>query len=180
MLIAQEKRKTNIAEYVLYLWQVEDLIRALNFDLEQIGNMLVSRFDVDENTRLEIYDWYKNFVSMMEKEQVQKKGHLQFIVNLIEDLNRFHLQLLQTGSDPQYLLLFQQAKPVLIEFQAKSLDKQASDIQMSFQSLYSIMLLRLQKKAISASTKAAIDQISKLLGHLSQRYLQHEKGEFDL
>lgn len=180
MIIAKEKRKTNISEYVLYLWQVEDLIRALNFDLEQIGKTLVARFDVDEETRLEVYEWYKNLVAMMEKEQIIRKGHLQFIINIINDLNSFHLQLLQSGKDPQYPMLFQMAKPVINEFKAKSLEKDANDILVSFQALYSIILLRLQKKEITNSTQTAIDHISKMMGHLSARYLQYEKGKFEL
>ncbi|HKJ40669.1 MAG TPA: DUF4924 family protein [Sunxiuqinia sp.] len=180
MLIAQQKRKTNIAEYILYLWQVEDLIRALDFDLDQIGKTLVSRFEVDEDTRLEIYAWYKNLVTMMEKEQIRKSGHLQFVVNLVNDLNSFHIQLLQSGKDPQYPVLFQLAKPVINEFKGKSLEKDVNDIQAGFQALYSIMLLRLQKKEISATTQSAVDHISKLMGHLSARYLQYEKGKFDI
>ena len=31
MDIAQAKRRENIAEYILYLWQLEDLLRALQF-----------------------------------------------------------------------------------------------------------------------------------------------------
>ena len=34
MIIARRKRKENIAEYLLYMWQVEDLIRANNFDMD--------------------------------------------------------------------------------------------------------------------------------------------------
>ncbi|WP_347164130.1 DUF4924 family protein, partial [Parabacteroides merdae] len=36
MIIARRKRKENIAEYLLYMWQVEDLIRANNFDMDSI------------------------------------------------------------------------------------------------------------------------------------------------
>lgn len=179
MIIAKEKRKTNISEYILYLWQVEDLIRALNFDLDQIGKTLVARFDVDEETRLEVYEWYKNLAAMMEKEQITRKGHLQFITNIINDLNSFHLQLLQSGKDPQYPMLFQMAKPVINEFKSKSLEKDVNDILASFQALYSIILLRLQKKEITTSTQTAVDHISKLMGHLSARYLQYEKGKFE-
>ena len=180
MIIAKEKRKTNIAEYILYLWQVEDLLRAVDFDLDRIGKILVSRFKVDEDIRLEIYEWYKNLAVMMEKEQVTRKGHLQFVINLIDDLNHFHIQLLQSGKDAQYPMLFQLAKPVINEFKAKSLEKDVNDIQLGFQALYSIMLLRLQQKEISPSTKTAVDHISKMMGHLSARYLQHEKGKFEI
>ena len=36
MYISQQLKKQNIAEYLLYMWQVEDLIRANNFDMEKI------------------------------------------------------------------------------------------------------------------------------------------------
>ena len=43
MLIALQKRKENIAEYILYLWQVEDLLRALQFSPEAIYSTLVAK-----------------------------------------------------------------------------------------------------------------------------------------
>ena len=36
MFIAQELRKKNIAEYLLYMWQVEDTIRAFGCSLQRI------------------------------------------------------------------------------------------------------------------------------------------------
>ena len=36
MIIAQQKRKENIAEYLLYLWQVEDLLRACHLDIDTV------------------------------------------------------------------------------------------------------------------------------------------------
>ena len=40
MIIARRKRKENIAEYLLYMWQVEDLIRANNFDMDSILSLI--------------------------------------------------------------------------------------------------------------------------------------------
>ena len=34
MFVASQKRKENIAEYLLYMWQIEDLIRANNLDID--------------------------------------------------------------------------------------------------------------------------------------------------
>lgn len=39
MIIASRKRKENIAEYILYMWQIEDIIRANSCDIEQIKKM---------------------------------------------------------------------------------------------------------------------------------------------
>ncbi|WP_163707866.1 DUF4924 family protein [Mangrovibacterium lignilyticum] len=180
MLIAQEKRKTNIAEYIIYIWQLEDLLRALNFDMEKIGHILVSQFKVDENTRLDIYQYYKNMVLMMQKEKVTAKGHVQAIQNITDDVNRFHLQLLQSANDPQYKALYQIAKPLLDEFRMKSNDVSTHDIQVALQALYSVMLLKLQNKEVSKGTEQATAHISKLVGHLAARYKQSESGEFDL
>ena len=43
MFISQELRKKSIAEYVLYMWQVEDPIRAYGCSLTRIKNEYVSR-----------------------------------------------------------------------------------------------------------------------------------------
>ena len=36
MYIASQKRKENIAEYLLYMWQIEDMIRANGLDIDRI------------------------------------------------------------------------------------------------------------------------------------------------
>lgn len=180
MLIAQEKRKTNIAEYILYMWQIEDILRALKFDSELVEAQLVNRFQLDDNSRKEIFDWYKNLIVMMQKEQITEKGHVQFLNNLVNDLNEFHLALLQSGKDPRYGSLFQLANPVVAEFREKSKAEKDNDIQVSLQALQSLMLLGLQKKEISKETQQAVSHITKLIAHLAARYHKFEKGEFDL
>ena len=42
MDIAQAKRRENIADYILYLWQLEDLLRALQFSPEAIFSTLIA------------------------------------------------------------------------------------------------------------------------------------------
>ncbi len=180
MLIAQEKRRTNIAEYILYIWQVEDILRALNFDYDQIGKTLVMQFDVDDEKKLEIYDWYKNLAIMMKKENVAEKGHVQFILNLIKDLYLFHIRMLQNSNDAKYLSLYQAAHPIIEEFREKSNYKDANEILVAFQAIYGIVLLRLQNKTITPQTESAVEQITKLIGHLSGRYKQFEDGEFEV
>ena len=66
MLIANKKRKGNIAEYLLYMWQVEDLIRANGCDIDQVERNIIDRFNVDEKTHAQIKDWYESLIKMME------------------------------------------------------------------------------------------------------------------
>ena len=60
MFISQQLRKTNIAEYILYMWQIEDIIRAYGCDLTLIRKDYISRFDLTEEQREEMIDWYGN------------------------------------------------------------------------------------------------------------------------
>ena len=86
MLIAREKRKTNVAEYILYMWQVEDMLRGLGLDIEEVDRRLVSQFQVDEEKRKEIRDWYDNLIAMMKLEKVERQGHVQVVKNMVNEL----------------------------------------------------------------------------------------------
>ena len=43
MIIAREKRRNNIAEYVLYMWQIEDLIRANELDMQRLRATVIAQ-----------------------------------------------------------------------------------------------------------------------------------------
>lgn len=179
MIIAKEKRKTNLAEYILYMWQVEDLIRSFGFDINKINNEYIACFQVEDTKRIEIKDWYQNLLVMMEKERLQSSGHLQLLKNLVNDLNEFHLKLIETGTDPVYSGLFLQIQPIINEFNTKTGQETSSDVETCLNGLYSLMLIRLKKLEINPSTVQSFQSFGKLIGHLSARYLQFEKGEFE-
>ena len=62
MIIAREKRKENIAEYLLYMWQVEDLIRANKFDMDLIQQTVIDRYEQPEEIKQEIRRWYEELI----------------------------------------------------------------------------------------------------------------------
>ena len=53
MFVAKELRKTSIAEYLLYMWQMEDLIRAYGLSLSKIRNEYISKFDYTDEQKEE-------------------------------------------------------------------------------------------------------------------------------
>ena len=71
MIIAAQKRKENIAEYLLYMWQVEDLIRANGLDIDRIKANVIDRFDLTPDARKEMVDWYEGLIDMMRREGVE-------------------------------------------------------------------------------------------------------------
>ena len=90
MIVAKEKRENNIAEYLLYMWQVEDIIRACNYDITIINANIVEQYDVAPETKAEISQWYENLIDMMRNEGKLEKGHLQININVIIKLNDLH------------------------------------------------------------------------------------------
>ena len=81
MLIAQKLRKENIAEYLLYMWQVEDIIRAYGCNLQQIKKEYISRFDCTDEQKEEMVDWYGNLIRMINQEGCREKGHIQISID---------------------------------------------------------------------------------------------------
>jgi hypothetical protein len=179
MLIAQNLRKTNIAEYILYMWQIEDLLRACSFDPNQINSQLVNRFDIDAEKKKVVSEWYLNLAVMMEKEHLQEKGHLQVITNLVNDLNEFHLRMIQVQNDQEYCRLHYTNKAALLELVQKSNAPIDNEVNASLIVLYGYMMLKLKSSEISELTQITIQGISRQIGHLSARYIQFENDEFE-
>ena len=178
MLIARAKKKTNIAEYILYMWQIEDMLRALNLNIELVDRYIVSGFQVDEHTTCEIHDWYDNLIAIMKKEKVEKNGHIQALKNTMDELTELHFFLLHKAHDQRYQQLVTMAAGNLVEFRRKAeAGNEISDVELAMNGLYGNLLLRLQKKEINPETATAMESFSKMIAYLSVRYKQMEEEE---
>jgi hypothetical protein len=175
MLIAQKLKRENIAEYLLYMWQVEDLIRANKLDINMIDKQIISRFDQPENIKKEIRDWYENLIGMMRREDVAASGHLTINRNTISNLTDLHLRLLQNPEENVYQEAYYKTLPFIVELRSKSPDKNIPELETCFSALYGFLLMRLQKREISGETQAAISQISSFIRMLSQRYKEEQE-----
>ena len=177
MLIAQEKRKSNIAEYVLYMWQVEDLIRAYHFKMDLIETHIISQFKQPEKIRQEIRNWYANIIVMMHEEGIRDKGHLGIVKGIVSQMNDLHIRLLHQNNDGQYLNYYNQAKINIDDLKSKLPDSNINDIETCFDGLYGLLLLRLKGMEINQETETAMQTFSNLLAILALRFKQIEEGE---
>lgn len=176
MIIAQQKRQQNIAEYLLYMWQVEDMIRANGFNIENIDRNIISRYQVDDSKRAEIRDWYDGLIKMMELEGVKQQGHMQICKNVLIRLGDLHQQLLKSTKYPQYGAQYFQTLPFIVELRAKMpKEQQVGELETCFDALYGVLLLRLQGKPISPATQKAIDSISYFIGLLAAYFKKDEQ-----
>ena len=176
MLIAKEKKNSNIAEYILYMWQIEDILRALNLDIEQVNKHIVSGFQSDEETSKEIYDWYDNLIEMMKQEKVELKGHIQPLKNTVDELTEIHFFLLHKARDQRYHQLVTAAASNLVEFRHKAdVDDSVSDVELALNALYGNLMLRLQQEEVNKETVAAMESFSKMIAYLATKYKQMEE-----
>ena len=180
MIIAKEKRENNIAEYLLYMWQVEDIIRACKYDIALINTNIVEGYNVAPEVKAEISNWYENLIDMMRNEGKLERGHLQINTNVIIKLNDLHSQLLASHKMPLYTAAFYKALPYINEIKSKQGVNDCSYIETAFNMLYGLLMLRLTKKEISEETIAASKTISQFLSHLSELYKQDKAGELEL
>lgn len=170
MFIASQKRKENIAEYLLYMWQIEDIIRANSLDISKIEKNVIDRFDLTEDQRKEMTEWYESLIDMMRREGVAEKGHLQLSRNVIIQLVQLHQALLKDPRFPEYTAEFYRTLPYIVELRSKAGTEPAGEIETCFNALYGMLMLRLQGKEISESTKQAVSQISKFIALLAKDF----------
>ena len=62
MFIAKKLRQENVCEYLLYMWQIEDLIRALGLDMDRINDQIIKTYPVSEAEKKELYEIYLSFI----------------------------------------------------------------------------------------------------------------------
>jgi hypothetical protein len=179
MLTAREKRNNNPAEYLIYMFQVEDMLRAFNGDLQQIEDHLVTPRNLPASVHKEMVDWYANLVLMMEKEKIREKGHLQFILNLINDLYDFHLRVMEYEADEEYIRTYRATAGLIAEVKRKS-DNGMNEVETVLTALYGYMMLKISGKKVTTETSEAMHQFSRWLGMLSSLFRRFEKGDFEL
>ena len=174
--IAQQLKERNIAEYLIYMWQEEDLIRANHCEPEELETNVIVRYPEDQ--RAAMREWYGNLITMMSEEGVREKGHLQINKNVILNLTELHNALSSSPKFPFYSAAYFKALPFIVELRTKNGKKE--EPETCFEALYGVLLLRLQKKPISEGTAKAIEAISSFLSMLANYYDKDRKGELKL
>lgn len=179
MYISRQLKQKNIAEYLLYMWQIEDLIRANGFDMGKIRKIVIDPYPVSDEDKKELTQWYEDLIQMMHDEGVMEKGHLQINRNIIIWMTDLHLRLLRSPKFPYYSAAYYKALPFIVELRAKGADKDEPELETCFEAMYGVLMLRLQKKEVTEATQKAIKVIGDLLAMLAGYYIKDKKGELD-
>ena len=144
-----KSKKENIAEYILYLWQLEDYLRA---------------FPEQASTNTELME----IADMMYSEGIMNGGHLQLAQNALDEMEELHNELVET--EAPYRAVIMHLEPRLNLLKAKTDNPLMSDVEACLTLLYQVMLLRLKQQEISAETDEVVKDATQLMRFLSKTY----------
>lgn len=172
MSIAENKKKNNISEYIIFMYQTEDLIRVYNFDMDQIKEYVINHFPVDDEEKESLVNWYKDIRDEMLNENIKEKGHLSKVNKIANELGELSLQLLK--SDQAYRQIYDRAKIDINKHMALSNGTITDPIQICLNAIYGLLLLRVNGKQVDESLKEGINAFGEVLSYLSYKYKQRK------
>lgn len=180
MFIASAKRKENIAEYLLYMWQIEDIIRANSLDIDLIKRNVIDKIpELGAEEKSQLTDWYESLIDMMRREEVMGQGHLQINRNVLGSLAELHHRILE-DKDPKfddYRAEFYRTLPFIVELRARSGENKPGEIETCFNALYGMLMLRISGKEVTDATRDAVAQISRFIALLAKDFNLDEEDK---
>ena len=157
-----KNKRDNIAEYILWIWQLEDYLRAF-------PNAATDNENPSPDMR-----FLAELSEMMHREGVTEKGHVQLARNAMVELEELHRRLLD--EDASYRAAMIRLTPALNILKSKTDNPLMSDLEAGLTLLYQVLLLRLQHKEITPATAETQTQVTRLLQFLSKIYRAEKVG----
>ena len=180
MFVSRKLRADHIVDYVIYMWQVEDLIRACNLDIDLVRKTLLPKYDVTDEEKRQLDKWYSELVDMMLTEGLREKGHLNIVRIVMMQLEELHHKLLSDQKEQIYASLYYQVLPYIVGLRKNSTDLDRGEIETCMDALYGFSLLKMQGKDVSKETTEALSRVGNFLTFLSERYKTKDDPEEDM
>ena len=169
MLIAEKKKQKNISEYIIFMYQTEDLIRVYDFDIELIEKYVIHHFPINEEEKQQNKDWYNQILRKMKSEGIEEKGHLSEVQQTVDELLKLNNELLLKG-DENYQKIYQKAKTHIDKNLELSEGKIENEIQICLNGIYGLLLLRMNGKEVDESLLEPLNSFGDVLSYLSYQY----------
>jgi hypothetical protein len=169
----------NVAEYLLYIFQIEALVRTIDLDITRLENELLAPAFTDPAQLEPQLNWYRAIVTEMQLRGLQKEGHLEQVEEILIELIYLHNTLLTILNDEKYKGLCEQAHDALQAFKVKSNMANRHDIEVLFHAMFMKLQLKMKKQEISPETESAFDLFRIQLAYLSKNYQRMKAGELN-
>ena len=170
--VAENKKSQNIAEYLIYMYQMEDLIRSYQGDIKEMDQYVVAKYPVSGEEKIDISVWFGELIAQMKSEAILEKGHLRELTKLVSELAQIHWNLLKTDID--YFETYSEAKPYILEAIVQAEGKElGNEIQICLNGVYGLLLCRLMGKKVSEEQLKAAAAFGKVLSLLSSSFKEN-------
>ena len=167
--VAQKKKSQNIGEYLIYLYQMEDLIRSYQGNMEEIKRYVISHYPVSDQEKSELAVWFEDILEQMKSQGIMEKGHLKELQDLVENLANLHWKLLKT--DKAYFDTYTKAKPFILDaILAAAGENPGNEIQICLNGIYGLLLCRLLGKKVEDAQLRAAEAFGEVLSYLNLVY----------
>ncbi len=168
MVKADELKDQNVSEYIVHMFKSEDLVRTFKFDLNKITDYLIANIPVSTSKKKEQILWYASLIEQMREENIQDKGHLNELNNLINELTKLHISLIK--EDKTYKEINLRAQP-FIQNQVKIGENTITNpILICLNAIYGALLLKINGKTITEQQQKMLETFGDLLSYLSYTY----------
>ncbi|MBL3656057.1 DUF4924 family protein [Fulvivirga sediminis] len=170
MNIAENKKQNNISEYIIYMYQTEDLIRVYEFDIELIKQYVIKHFPVSEEEKAEMAEWYLEIMAQMKKEEIHEKGHLSTVQKYVEHLSRM-MDDLKTSNE-EFKKIYDNAAPYIKESLEIAQGQITDEVQICLNGIYGLLLARMNGREVPQELMPGINSFGDVLSYLSFKYKQ--------
>lgn len=180
MLEADKKRSENIIEYLLYMYHTEDVIRSCQLNLDLIKSAIIEPSTLNDQEKAELFAWYTDLVHKMEKDNIEDRGHLSELIEIIGELSYLHKSLISDPNNDKYRKLYGAANSHLVQLMQKSSGATLNPIELGLNGVYGVFTLKMKKQEIFPETLEAVKTFTGFLAYLGKVYHLTQKGEYNL
>jgi hypothetical protein len=168
--IADKKRKENIIEYILYLYRMEDLLRAYQFEMDDVDTYVLGHEKVSSEDKIETKKWLSEMSSKMLQQGIREKGHLAETQELVNELAQIHWQLLK--EEPEYLAIYRKTQAHLLKLITETgEDIPSHEIQLFINTLYGILLRKLNGRKVPEEIMEAATSFGDVLAYINHAFM---------
>ncbi len=165
---AKQRRENNISEYIIFQYQMEDLVRAYQFDMAEIEEYVVKHFPISEEEKEEKRTYFKQLIAEMKAEGVEQEGHLKANQEIVDKVLELHFKLLT--EDKEYQQLFNAVRPSIQLYLQKAEGKVTNPIQVCINGVYGYLLCKMTGKPVAEEDKKHVEAFGDLLAYLSYNF----------
>ncbi|MBL6865939.1 MAG: DUF4924 family protein [Flavobacteriales bacterium] len=170
MTTAAIKKESHIVEYLLYVWQMEDVVRAANFDAGALRSMFAGQEDED-------LEWVLELSKTMQQERLEETGHAAHVQETLTEMALLHDLLTGPMEDSAYVAAFQAAEPLLNELSERKMKGEFNHpVERMLTALYGWLVLRMRKEEVSLETEAAMVAIREMANALAKGHIKIYTG----